>query len=100
MNTTLLAADARNRALRVFLAGLGIDLAVAISLLILEATDTLAVDWPWLAASLLRTVAQTTAAYVLRRFLDPSRFPTPQPPSPTPEPTDPIDPNAVTGTEG
>lgn len=84
---TLLAADARNRALRVFLAGLAIDLAVAVALLVQDvASSTTEPDWRVLGGSLLRTVAQTTAAYVLRRFLDPSRLPTPLPPDPPGEP--------------
>lgn len=82
-----LRRDARNRALRVFLAGLAIDLAVAVSLVVLEVTKAAELpEWRVIAASLFRTLAQTAAAYVLRRFVDPSRVPTPLPPDPPGEP--------------
>lgn len=83
-----LVADARNRALRVFLVGLGIDLAVAIALVLQAASQHDAFDGRLLGLSLLRTVVQTTSAYVLRRFVDPSRLPTPLPPSDPGRPTE------------
>ncbi len=87
MSRPRLEQDARNRALRTFLVGLAIDLAVAVALLLQDATSSTAEpDYRLLAASLLRTVIQTTSAYVLRRFLDPSRLPTPLPPADPGEP--------------
>lgn len=83
-----LERDARNRALRTFLAGLAIDLAVAVALLVQDSVQEPNADWRVLGASLVRTVLQTTAAYVLRRFIDPSRVPTPLPPNPPGEPDD------------
>ncbi len=83
---TRLERDARNRALRVFLVGLAIDLAVAVSLLVQDAVQQEQVDYRLLLASVIRTAVQTTAAYVLRRFLDPSRLPTPLPPATPGEP--------------
>lgn len=82
----LLARDARNRALRTFVVGLAIDLAVAVSLLVVAATSTDQVDWRLLGVSVLRTVVQTSGAYVLRRFADSSALPTPLPPADPGEP--------------
>ena len=77
-----LLEDASNRALRTFLQGLALDVLVAGALVVHEATGGDGpLDWRLLAASLLRTVAQSAAAYVMRRYLDPSRVPTPLPPS-------------------
>lgn len=85
-----LRADARNRALRTFLQGLGIDLLVAVALVVHQvATDPSPVVWTLLGASLARTAAQTAASYIMRRFLDPSRVPTPLPPDPPGHPADP-----------
>lgn len=81
-----LQRDARNRALRTFVVGLVIDLAVAVALLAQEAAGQPDADFRILAASLLRTLVQTTAAYVLRRFADGSRLPTPLPPADPGEP--------------
>jgi len=78
----VLSDDARNRALRTFLQGLAIDVAVAVAVLVhAVSTQNEPVVWQVAAASLARTVAQTIAAYVMRRWLDPSRFPTPLPPA-------------------
>lgn len=89
MSNTLLTNDAKNRALRVFLVGLLIDLAVALALLAQEFFGTNAdPDYRLLLASAIRTVVQTSAAYVLRRFVDPSRIPTPLPPEPGGEPNE------------
>lgn len=86
-----LARDARNRAARVFLVGLAIDLGVATATLAVTVTSSVDAwqGWAVVGATLARTVAQTTGAYVLRRFVDPSRVPTPLPPEPVPAPADP-----------
>ena len=87
-----LKEDATNRAWRVFLQGLGIDLLVAVSMLVYAvSTDPNPIVWAAMGASLLRTVAQTAASYVMRRFLDGSKFPTPLPPAPVPPPAEPAD---------
>lgn len=83
-----LRRDARNRALRTFLQGLGLDVLVAVAMVI--ATVTTSADawqgWAVVGVSLARSVAQAAASYVMRRFLDPSRVPTPLPPDPPGEP--------------
>lgn len=87
---TTLANDARNRALRTFLQGLAIDLAVAVAAFVLANVDSIT-DRQGLilaATALGKTVATTVASYVMRRFLDPSRIPTPLPPSDPGEPDD------------
>lgn len=84
-----LKADARNRAWRTFLQGLAIDLAVAVAVLLYSVTqDDGPIVWAVVGASLLRTVVQTAAAYVMRAFAD-GRVPTPLPPTPQPAPADP-----------
>lgn len=83
----LLERDARNRALRTFLQGLGIDVLVAIAIVtqgVASSNDPIL--WPVVGASLARSVAQAVASYVMRRFLDRSRIPTPLPPNPPGEP--------------
>lgn len=84
---TALERDARNRALRTFLQGLGIDVLVALCGVLYAATQGSGpVVWTVVAASLPRTIVQSAASYVMRRFLDPSRVPTPLPPDPPGEP--------------
>jgi len=77
-----LTADARNRAWRTFVQGLAIDVGVALAVAVYAiATDPAPIVWAVVGASLARTVVQSGAAYVMRRFLDPSRVPTPLPPA-------------------
>jgi hypothetical protein len=84
----LLTADARNRALRVFLVGLAIDVGVALTLVIYNAANQANrwsdFDWQLLAFTLAKTLVTTAGSFILRRFLDPSGFPTPLPPTPQP----------------
>lgn len=85
-----LANDAKNRAWRTFLQGLAIDLAVAVGAFVLANVDSIT-DKQGLtlaAITLGKTVATTIASYVMRRFLDPSRIPTPLPPADPGEPDD------------
>lgn len=63
-----LARDARNRAVRTFAQGLALDVLAAVALLVLDALGAGAVDWRLLLLSLGRTVAQTVAAYVMRKL--------------------------------
>ena len=83
-----LLEDASNRALRTFLQGLGIDVGVAVAALLLVVTrDGEAWQgWAVVGASLARTVVQSAAAYVMRRYLDASVVPTPLPPARPGEP--------------
>lgn len=81
-----LGQDARNRALRVFLQGLALDVLLAVALVVYDATQSAEVDYRLLGAALLRTVLQSAASYVMRRVLDPSRLPTPLPPARAGEP--------------
>ena len=87
-NADLRGVDARNRALRTFLQGLAIDVAVALAALVLANADTITDKQGLivLGAAAAKTVATTVASYVMRRFLDPSRVPTPLPPSDPGEP--------------
>lgn len=85
-----LSTDARNRALRTFLQGLAVDLAVAVAALVLANVDTIT-DRQGLtlfAVALGKTVVTTAASYIMRRFVDGSRVPTPLPPAPVPAPND------------
>lgn len=86
--TTRLANDARNRALRTFLQGLAIDLAVAIAAFALANVDSITDKQGLIlaATTLGKTVVTTIAAYVMRRYLDGSSLPTPLPPADPGEP--------------
>ena len=87
---TTLAQDAKNRALRTFVQGLAIDLAVAVAGLVLTNIDQLT-DQAALglfAVALVKTVLTTIASYVMRRFVDQSAVPTPLPPAPVPAPNE------------
>lgn len=87
-----LTADAKNRGLRVALTGLAIDVAVAIALVmsafVLDLSSWSGVEWTVLSFTLAKSVVQAVAAFILRRFIDPSRIPTPLPPDPVPEPAE------------
>lgn len=90
MSTATLTQDARNRALRTFLQGLAIDLAVAVCALLLANVDKIT-DRAALITfgiTVAKTVLTTAASYVMRRFIDRSSIPTPLPPAPVPEPSD------------
>jgi hypothetical protein len=85
----LLGRQARRNALRTFLQGLGIDVLVALSLLAVELTkaETLPA-LPLIGAALVRTVVGAAASYVMRRYVDGSRIPTPLPIAPTAAPAE------------
>jgi hypothetical protein len=83
MTDSVLEADANNRALRTFLQGLGIDVAVGVAALVLSGAVDAISDTAGLIAfgvAVGKTVATSMAAYVMRRWLDRSSFPTPLPP--------------------
>lgn len=85
-----LKGDATNRGVRSFLTGLAIDVAVAVVLVMMvtftENNGWSTIEWVVVSFSLAKSVVQAVGAYVLRRWLDPSRLPTPLPPDPQPEP--------------
>lgn len=87
-----LKADASNRSIRTFLQGIGIDIAVAIALVlgttIVGWENWGDVQWAVLSFTVAKSVVQAVAAYVMRLWLDPSRLPTPLPPDPVPEPAE------------
>lgn len=94
-NAELLKVDARNRALRTFLQALGIDVGVALAL-VLYTTFTNAqawgdLNWSVVGFLLSKTVIVSAASYVMRAYLDKSSVPTPLPPEPVAEPADPVD---------
>lgn len=77
-----LTADARNRAWRTFVQGLAIDVGVAVAVALYAiASDPTPIVWTVVGASLARTIVQSGAAFVMRRFLDGSSVPTPLPPA-------------------
>ena len=89
--STILVTDARNRAVRTFVQGLAIDIAVAACALILTSLDTITSKAGLITfgLSLARTVVSTGAAYVMRRFADGS-IPTPLPPAVAGPPAEPV----------
>ena len=52
---------------RTALQGLGTDVAVAVALVIYDATQSDQVDWRLLGASVLKTAVMTGASYVMKR---------------------------------
>lgn len=74
MTTPTLAADAKNRAFRTFLQGIGIDVAVAVAAALLvwlpDADISKKEAWIVLGTSAAKTVLQAIAAYVMRAKLD------------------------------
>jgi len=93
-STDLLTADAKNRALRTFIQGLAIDLAVAVGTVLVTVFATAGgwgdIQWAVVGFSLAKTVVQTVVSYVMRRKIDGSVIPTPLPPTPQPEPAEPV----------
>ncbi len=90
--TPTLLADARNRAVRTLVQNLGVDVGVAVVALLLpvvtsaESLDD--VQWGLIAFSVAKTIVVTIFSYVMRRYLDPSKVPTPLPPDDSGEPTE------------
>ena len=89
-NKQALQADAQNRAWRTFLQGLVIDvgvaLAFALTTLFGDASGWGDFQWAVISFGLAKTVVQSAASFVMRRFLDGSGIPTPLPPEPGGEP--------------
>jgi hypothetical protein len=78
---TELVTDAQNRALRTFLQGIAIDVLAGVSIAVhglLTSTDPF--SWALLGALVLKSAGVAATSYVMRRWLDPSGFPTPLPP--------------------
>lgn len=83
-----LREDGRNRALRTFLQGLGVDVGIAVALLVTtvlgESSEWGDLQWAALGFTLTKTVLVTVASYVMRVYMDPSsRISTPLPPDQT-----------------
>lgn len=67
-------ADAKDRAWRTFLQGMGIDVAIAVTLVLMLAFTDIkwtAEYWAALGLSVGRTLLQTCVAYVMRVFVGP-----------------------------
>lgn len=78
----LLVRQARRNALRTFVQGLAIDVVVAVSILVAQLVAAPLSEWQGWAAigvALARTALGAAASYVMRRFVDGSRVPTPLP---------------------
>ena len=84
MSSAALHIDAKNRAVRTFLQNMGVDAAVAVVTLLLplvvRAGSFSDLDWRYIAFSVAKTVVLVVFSYVMRRFMDPSSFPTALPP--------------------
>lgn len=84
--------DAVNRALRTLYQNVGIDVLVAVVALLLPiVTSARGFDdfqWSLIVFSICKTALLTVFAYVMRRYLDRSPLPTPEPPVYPGEPSD------------
>lgn len=89
-----LKADASNRALRTFLQGLGTDLLAAVLLFLLPVVTSADgwddFEWSVMGFLLAKTAVVTLFSYLMRTVLDPSKIPTPLPPSDPGEPDAPV----------
>jgi Na+/melibiose symporter-like transporter len=96
-NLTLLKQDAGNRAWRTFLQNIAIDVVVAVVAILVpyfqKANSFGDFEWTVIIFSVVKTIALTAFAFIMRRFLDPSSFPTPLPPAPVAAPNELDDPN-------
>ena len=84
--------DARNRAIRTLLQGLGFSVAAALVVSLLDAVTT-ATSWGELGATLIgfsffQSVAVAGLSWLMRTYLDRSKMPTPLPPADPGEPDD------------
>jgi hypothetical protein len=93
--TTNLTNDARNRAIRTFLQGLGYAVLAAVVMVLLpvftNAKDWGDFDWSVIGFALVQAVGMAVLSYFMRKVLDPSGLPTPLPPA------DPGEPDATPG---
>lgn len=85
-----LKADARNRAVRTLLNGLGFTVLTAIVLVLMpvfsDAKGWDDIDLGTLGFALFQAVGMAALSYIMRSVLDPSGIPTPLPPSNPGEP--------------
>lgn len=80
---TPLVVDAQNRAWRTFVQGLGVDVLGALALAVYTfLAQPGPIVWALFGTLLAKTLGTSAASYVMRRFLDPSKIPTPLPPVP------------------
>lgn len=88
----MLTNDARNRALRTFLQGIGYAILAAVVMVLLPVfTDAHGwndFDWSLIGFSLAQAVGTAVLSFFMRKVLDPSSFPTPLPPADPGEPDD------------
>lgn len=87
-----LKVDAKNRAWRTLLQGLGFSVASALVVSLLAAVTT-ATSWSELGATLIgfsffQSVAVAGLSWLMRTYLDRSKMPTPLPPADPGEPDD------------
>ena len=77
-----LTQDAKNRSWRTFVQALLVYVGVAVVPIVQTATKDGVdrVDWRVLALAVATAALQAVLAFVWRRFLDPSRFPSAEPP--------------------
>ncbi len=90
MNAPVLAADARNRALRTLLQGLGITVLAAVVMVLLPLFTTASgwsdFHWSVIGFSLFQAGGAAVLSYLMRTVLDRSAIPTPLPPADPGEP--------------
>lgn len=92
MTTSTLKADAKNRAWRTLLQGVGFSVAAALVVALWTAV-TSATSWNELLATLIgfsffQSIAVAALSWLMRTYLDRSSVPTPLPPADPGEPDD------------
>lgn len=77
---TTLAQDARNRAWRTLLQGLGVDILVAVGFVLYDALQSATPDYRLLLLSLVKTALVTVASFLMRLKTSIAAPPAPVPP--------------------
>lgn len=98
----LLGRQARRNALRTFVQGLAIDVLVAVAIVVAQVVASPLDTWQgWTAVgiALARSALGAAASYIMRRFVDGSRIPTPLPITPEAAPAE-MDDGRVVDAEG
>lgn len=63
--------DARSRALRTFVQGLGLDVVVAAALAVSDSVQATGFDWRLLGLAVAKTIVTTAVSYVARKAVPP-----------------------------
>lgn len=85
--TPALTEDAKNRALRTGLQALAMEVLIQVLPALYDLAGNEDIHWDLqVVESLVRVAVMAALSFLMRRFVDPSRIPSPLPPTPQPQP--------------